>query len=89
MKLTQSAISMWRRSFVLTGLLRPLLCVIPAALLIPLWKELGMFPIGIPMILISFLAMAVAGWLLVMTTAERNDLTGVFHRRVYARFSRS
>jgi O-antigen/teichoic acid export membrane protein len=89
MKLTQSAISMWRRSFVLTGLLRPLLCVIPAAFLIPLWKHLGMFPLGIPMILTSFFAMAVVGWFAVMTAAERNDLRGVFHRLVFSRFSRT
>jgi hypothetical protein len=40
------------------GLLRPVLCVIPSTLLIPLWRASGMLPIGIPMILISFLATA-------------------------------
>jgi O-antigen/teichoic acid export membrane protein len=80
MKLTHATISMSRRRFVLTGLLRPLLCVIPSMLLIPLWKESGMFSIGIPKILISFLATAAVGWLVGLTNAERNDLMGVIHR---------
>jgi O-antigen/teichoic acid export membrane protein len=81
MKLTRSMISMSRRRFVLTGLLRPLLCVIPSTLLIVLWKESGMPPIGIPMILISFLATAAIGWLVALTNTERNDLLSVIHRR--------
>ena len=88
MKLTRSTISMSRRRFVLTGVLRPLLCVIPSLLLIVLWKQSGMLPIGIPMILISFLATAAIGWLVGLTNAERNDLMGVFHRRIFPRLSR-
>ncbi len=80
MKLTRSMISMSRRRFVLTGLLRPLLCVIPSTLLIPIWKESSMFPVGIPMILISFLATATIGWLVGLTNAERNGLMSVIHR---------
>jgi O-antigen/teichoic acid export membrane protein len=80
MKLTHTTISMSRRSFVLTGLLRPLLCVAPSLLLIPLWKQSGMLSIGIPIILISFLATAAIGWLVGLTNAERNDLMGVVHR---------
>jgi hypothetical protein len=37
-------------------------------------------PIGIPMILISFLATAAIGWLVGLTNAERNDLLSVIHR---------
>jgi O-antigen/teichoic acid export membrane protein len=88
MKLTRSTISMSRRRFVLSGVLRPVLCVIPAMLLTALWKELGMLPIGIPMVLISFLATAATGWLVALTSAERNDLIGVFHRLIYPRLSR-
>jgi O-antigen/teichoic acid export membrane protein len=88
MKLTRSSISMSRRRFVLTGLLRPLLCVIPSTLLIPFWKESGMLPIGIPMILISLLATAAIGWFVGLTNAERNDLMGVFRRLIYSRLSR-
>jgi O-antigen/teichoic acid export membrane protein len=80
MKLTRSMIAMSRRRFVLTGLLRPLLCVIPSTLLIPLWKESGMLPVGIPMILISFLAAAAIGWLVGLTNAERNGLMRFIHR---------
>ena len=80
MKLTRSMISMSRRRFVLTGLLRPLLCVIPSTLLIPIWKESSMLPVGIPMILISFLATATIGWLVGLTNAERNGLMSVIHR---------
>jgi O-antigen/teichoic acid export membrane protein len=89
MKLTRSTILLSRRRFVLTGLLRPLLCVIPSTLLIPLWKESVMLPIGIPMILISFLATAAIGWLVGLTNAERNDLMGVIHRLIYSRLSRA
>ena len=78
---------MSRRRFVLTGLLRPLLCVIPSSLLIPLWKQSSMLPIGIPMILISFLATATIGWLVGLTNAERDGLMGVFHRPAIVTFS--
>ena len=88
MRLTRPTISMSRRRFVSTGLLRPLLCVIPSLLLIPFWKESGMLPIGILMILISFFATAAIGWLAGLTSAERNDLMGVIHRRIYPRLSR-
>ena len=73
-------ISMSRRRFVLTGLLRPLLCVIPSTLLIPIWKESSMFPVRFPMILILFLATATIGWLVGLTNAERNGLMSVIHR---------
>jgi hypothetical protein len=39
-----------------------------------------MLPIGIPMILISFLAAAAIGWLVGLTNAERNGLMSVIHR---------
>jgi O-antigen/teichoic acid export membrane protein len=88
MKLTRSTIFMSRRRFVLIGVLRPLLCVIPALLLILLWKESGMLPISILMILISFFATAAIGWLVGLTSAERDDLMGVFRRLIYPRLSR-
>jgi hypothetical protein len=65
---------------VFPGLLRPILCVIPSTLLIPLWRESGMLPIGIPMIMISFLATAAIGWLVGLTNAERNHLMSVVPR---------
>jgi O-antigen/teichoic acid export membrane protein len=87
MKLTRSTIFMSRRRFVLTGVLRPLVCVIPAMLLILLWNESGMLPISILMILISFFATAAIGWLVGLTSAERDDLMGVFRRLIYPRLS--
>ena len=39
MKLTRATITMSRRAFVFQGILRPLLCVIPAVLLLPFWKN--------------------------------------------------
>jgi O-antigen/teichoic acid export membrane protein len=89
MKLTRPSIALSRRRFVLKGLLRPLLCVIPSALLIPSWKESGMHPIGIPIVLIAYLATAVMGWFVALTKAERNDLMRVFHQRIYSRLSRA
>jgi len=88
MKLSRSTISMSRRRFVSSGLLRPLLCVIPSTLLIPFWIEPSMLPIGIPMIVISFLATAAIGWLVGLTTAERNDLMSAFRQLISLRLSR-
>jgi len=88
MKLTRSTIFISRGRFVLSGVLRPLLCVIPPMLLILLWKESGMLPINILMILISFLATAATGWLVGLTSRERNDLMGVFRRLIVPRLSR-
>jgi O-antigen/teichoic acid export membrane protein len=88
MKLTRSTISMSRRKFLLIGLLRPLLCVIPSLLLVLVWKESGLFSSGILMILLSFLGTAAIGWLLGLTNVERNDLMGVIHKVFSAPLSR-
>jgi hypothetical protein len=47
-----------------------------------------MLPIGIPMIVISFLATAAIGWLVGLTTAERNDLMSAFRQLISLRLSR-
>ncbi len=72
MRLTQPAISLSRWSFVLQGILRPLLCVAPAVLLIPMWKKFEVFPVGIPWIVSGALGSLCITWFVGLNREERN-----------------
>jgi O-antigen/teichoic acid export membrane protein len=88
MKLTRSTISMSRRKFVVTGLLRPLMCAIPSILLVSFWREPSVVSIGLLMVLFSFLTTAAIGWLVGLTHEEKNDLMSVTRRVLSASLSR-
>lgn len=72
MRLTQStiALSPWR--YVLEGICRPMLSVVPVLLLIPMWKPLVMLPVGIPWMLAGTIACLSIAWFVGLTGDERS-----------------
>lgn len=88
MRLTQPAISMSRWSFVLQGIFRPLLCVAPAVLLIPMWKKFETFPVGIPWMLLGAAASLGIAWFVGLTGEERSGFRGKLSRLLGWRVSR-
>jgi O-antigen/teichoic acid export membrane protein len=83
MKLTRSTILMSRRRFMLTGLLRPLLCAIPSLLLFPFFRKFRMLPSNISLIAIWALATLAIAWLIGLTSEERCDFKEALNRLVY------
>jgi O-antigen/teichoic acid export membrane protein len=83
MKLTYSTISMSRRRFVFTGVLRPLLCVIPSMLLIHFWSRFSMLPVSIHLMAIWALATLGIAWFIGLTSAERCGFKEASHRLIH------
>lgn len=80
MRLTQSSIALSRRRFLLQGIFRPLLCVVPAVILIPMWKKFDVFPIGVPWMLSGAVACICVAWFVGLTGEERSRLRGRISR---------
>ena len=80
MKWTRSTILMSRRSFVVEGLLRPLSCVIPALLLLPLLRLSGSAPINVVAILACALTTVGIAWFRGLTSEERLRFKLALHR---------
>jgi O-antigen/teichoic acid export membrane protein len=82
---TQSTILIQRRRFLLDGLLRPMLCVLPSALLYPFWKPSAMVPAN-PALLTLWLALtATIIWTVGLRQEERRECRSVATRLVYLR----
>jgi len=74
MALTRSTITMSRRHFASDGLLRPLSCVLPALLLLPIWRRTDMLPYGPPWTAAWSLGTLGIAWLIGLTPAERQGV---------------
>lgn len=83
MKLTRATITMSRRAFVFQGLLRPLLCVIPAVLLLPFWKTSVMLPVKPSLMGVWVFATLAIAWLVGLTAAEKLEFKQIFFRLIY------
>jgi O-antigen/teichoic acid export membrane protein len=84
MHYTRATIQVERRQWILSGLLRPLLCVVPSFLLYPFWRPLTMVPAPLPLLagwLILTLAIA---WWFSLTADDRREVHGVLRRLVYS-----
>jgi len=81
MKLTRSTILISRRSFVLAGLLRPLLCIVPSMLLFAFWRKFSVTP-SVPLIVIWTFVTAGIAWLVGLTSTERYDVKVALHRMI-------
>jgi hypothetical protein len=87
--LTQATIHMRRSRYVLQGLLRPLLMMIPAFFLYPFWRRGEMIPAQ-PGILASWiLVTAVIAWRVVLTAADRQEFGSFLRRLIYWRLERT
>jgi O-antigen/teichoic acid export membrane protein len=88
MKYTRSAIAMSRRDFVLKGLLRPLACLIPSLLLVPVWKPLALLPWGVPWFTVWTIATVAIAALIGLTETDRNGFRAIFLRLRRPHFAR-
>jgi O-antigen/teichoic acid export membrane protein len=83
MKLTRSTILMSRCRFMLAGLFRPLLCVIPSLLLFAFCRKFSMLPANISLIAISTLTTSGIAWFVGLTSAERYGFKEASHRLIH------
>jgi O-antigen/teichoic acid export membrane protein len=89
MRFTRSTILIQRRSFVLVGLLRPLLCVTPSLLLYPFWRRDAILPAN-PAVLIAGFTLTVAiAWTIGLTADERAQCKSIFNRLLHRRLERA
>jgi O-antigen/teichoic acid export membrane protein len=75
MKYTQSAIAVSRRSFVMQGILRPLLCTTPSLLLIPTWNRFAMLPWSIPWLVLWSTTTLLIAWQIALTETDRRRVS--------------
>ena len=75
MRYTQSAIAIQRTSFVMQGIVRPLLCTIPSLLLIPAWNRFAMLPWSIPWLVIWSATTLLIAWQVALTETDRRRVS--------------
>jgi O-antigen/teichoic acid export membrane protein len=75
MKYTQSAIAFSRRHFVVQGLLRPMLCIVPSLLLLPAWNRFAMLPWSVPLLAFWVAATLLIVWRVGLTQADRDRIS--------------
>jgi O-antigen/teichoic acid export membrane protein len=86
---TQPTIQMQRSRFVVQGLLRPLLIVIPSLLLYPFWRRLDILPAQPGILVIWAAVTALIAWRVALTAEDRQELGSVFRRLLYWRTERT
>jgi O-antigen/teichoic acid export membrane protein len=85
MHYTQSTIMIGRRRLVWSGLIRPLLCLIPSVLLYPFWRKFSMVPAN-PAVLVIWAALTLAiAWRIGLTSEDRAALMSTTNRLLYWR----
>ena len=75
MRLTESSISLARRRFMSEAVLRPLSCIIPTILLLPLWRRFAIAPASLHWIVVWVVLTAGIAWLVGLTPIERRGFT--------------
>jgi O-antigen/teichoic acid export membrane protein len=84
MRFTQPTILMSRWRFLVQGVLRPLLILMPSLLLYPFWRKLNMLPLPPALLAVWTVATAAIAWWVALT-AEDRQTGGVLLRRVLYR----
>ena len=80
MDLSRAALLLKRSRFLLQGLLRPLVCVIPALLFYPFWRRTEMLPAN-PLALISWVILTLGIiWIVGLNDVERKQVKSRFQR---------
>jgi O-antigen/teichoic acid export membrane protein len=74
MQYTRPAIPMSRRKFVMQGLTRPLLCLIPSLCLIPMWNRFAILPWNAGWLALWVFATFWLGWQIGLTGTDRTRL---------------
>jgi O-antigen/teichoic acid export membrane protein len=86
---TQPTIRLQFSRFLLQGLLRPLLMMIPALFFYPFWKRLNMLPAHPAILAIWAIMTAAIAWGIVLTAQDRQELKIALHRLLYWRLQRT
>ena len=87
--LTRKAIQMDRSRFLLHGIARPFLVVIPSLLLLPFWRRTSMLPAQ-PAVLALWAAVTSAiAWRVVLTAEDRQEFGSFLNRLIYWRVERT
>ena len=89
MKYTQSTIGMTRRHFLIEGLARPLLCMLPSLLLIPAWNRSAMLPWHGPWFVLWITSTLFIAWQISLTASDRARLKGMLSRMTLAAYARA
>ena len=88
MKLTRATVAVSRRRFLLEGLLRPLSCVAPTLLSIPLWLKATVVPMSPYWISIWALTTLTIVWYTGLLPGERQNVKAILLRVIYWRPAR-
>lgn len=75
MRATRLAIDLSPARFVMEGLLRPLICLLPAALLLPFLRNHKTLPAPVPMLLACFAGVIFLLWSFGLTSDDRSKLS--------------
>ncbi len=74
MDLTKATVLLARSRFLLQGMLRPMVCIVPAVLLYPFWRRSEILPAS-PVALISWLVLTLAIiWIIGLNDSDRQQL---------------
>ena len=80
MGLTQSVIGLSRRSFVMQGILRPMLCITPSLLLIPEWNRFAMLPWSVTWLAAWGAATLLIAWQVALTETDRKRVSTILSK---------
>lgn len=83
MHLTQSTMLISRKKFILNGILRPFLCVIPSIFLVFFWKQYALVPAAPGIIALWALCTLGTAWLTGLDSKEHREFIGVFSHLLY------
>jgi O-antigen/teichoic acid export membrane protein len=86
---TQPTIQMQRSRFLVQGLLRPFLMIIPSFFLYPFWRKLDMLPAQPAILAIWAIVTAATAWWVALTAEDREELRAALHRLLYWRLQRT
>jgi O-antigen/teichoic acid export membrane protein len=80
MRYTQSVIALSRKRFVLSGLLPPMLCTIPALLFIPAWNPSTVLPWSANRLVVLCVSTLCVAWQIGLTRGARSQFKGMLLR---------
>jgi O-antigen/teichoic acid export membrane protein len=83
MHYTQNTIAINRSRFLLQGLLRPSLSLLPTLLALPFWRRLSMMPANPALLAAWFVSTVALLWFVGLSSAERSQVQGRFQRSLY------
>ena len=86
---TQGAILMRRSRFLIQGVLRPLLVILPSLLLLPFWRTLAIVPAPPALLAVWLLLTAGIAWGVVLTAQDRQEGKTAMRRLLYWRVQRT